>query len=61
VYLFAKSSVKFRRFVILVSIRSGWIHLSTLSSFAGPLQLVVYFDKLTWQRWAAKNGVKELG
>jgi hypothetical protein len=47
VYLFAKSSVKFRRFVILVSIRSGWIHLSTLSSFAGPLPLVVYFDKLT--------------
>jgi hypothetical protein len=38
VYLFTKSSVKFRRFVILVSIRSGWIHLSTLSSFAGPLQ-----------------------
>ncbi|MFT5799531.1 MAG: hypothetical protein ACI84R_003608, partial [Candidatus Azotimanducaceae bacterium] len=31
-------SEKFRRFVILVSIRSGWIHLSTLSSFAGPLQ-----------------------
>jgi len=28
---------KFRRFVILVSIRSGWIDLSTLSSFAGPL------------------------
>jgi hypothetical protein len=25
------------------------------------LPLVVYFDKLTWQRWAAKNGVKELG
>ncbi|MFT5066954.1 MAG: hypothetical protein ACI9TA_002581, partial [Reinekea sp.] len=32
-------SEKFRRFVILVSIRSGWIHLSTLSSFAGPLQI----------------------
>ena len=30
-------SEKFRRFVILVSIRSGWIHLSTLSEFAGPL------------------------
>ena len=29
---------KFRRFVILVSIRSCWIHLSSLSSFAGPLQ-----------------------
>ena len=29
---------KFRRFVILVSIRSCWIHLSTLSSFTGPLQ-----------------------
>jgi hypothetical protein len=23
--------------------------------------LDVYFDKLTWQRWAARNGVKELG
>jgi type I restriction enzyme S subunit len=34
-----KLSEKFRRFVILVSIRSGWIHLSTLSEFAGPLQL----------------------
>jgi hypothetical protein len=33
-------SEKFRRFVILVSIRSGWIHLSTLSEFAGPLQVV---------------------
>ncbi|AGI69441.1 hypothetical protein OAN307_c40200 [Octadecabacter antarcticus 307] len=32
-----KLSEKFRRFVILVSIRSCWIHLSTLSSFAGPL------------------------
>jgi hypothetical protein len=31
-------SEKFRRFVILVPIRSGWIHLSTLSEFAGPLQ-----------------------
>jgi hypothetical protein len=31
-------SEKFRRFVILVSIRSGWIYLSTLSEFAGPLQ-----------------------
>jgi len=30
-------SEKFRRFVILVSIQSGWIHLSTLSEFAGPL------------------------
>jgi len=29
-------SEKFRRFVILVSIRSRWIHLSTLSKFAGP-------------------------
>ncbi|MFT4708319.1 MAG: hypothetical protein ACI9PU_002168, partial [Ascidiaceihabitans sp.] len=29
---------KFRRFVIRASIRSGWIHLSTLSEFAGPLQ-----------------------
>jgi hypothetical protein len=34
-------SEKFRRFVILVSIRSGWIHLSTLSSFAGPLHIGV--------------------
>jgi two-component system, NarL family, nitrate/nitrite response regulator NarL len=34
-----KLSEKFRRFVILVSIRPGWIHLSTLSKFAGPLQL----------------------
>ena len=33
-----KLSEKFRRFVILVSIRSGWTHLSTLSEFAGPLQ-----------------------
>ncbi|EDZ43387.1 hypothetical protein RB2083_2902 [Rhodobacteraceae bacterium HTCC2083] len=32
-----KLSEKFRRFVILVSIRSGWIHLSTLSKFPGPL------------------------
>src|SRR6056297_1443353 len=32
-------SEKFRRFVILVSIQSGWIHLSTLSEFAGPLQV----------------------
>jgi len=31
-------SEKFRRFVILVSIRSCWIHLSTLSKFTGPLQ-----------------------
>ncbi|MDE0784936.1 MAG: hypothetical protein OSB34_17375, partial [Planktomarina sp.] len=31
----------FRRFVILVSIRSGWIHLRTLSEFAGPLQTVL--------------------
>jgi hypothetical protein len=31
-------SEKFRRFVILVSIRARWIHLSTLSKFAGPLQ-----------------------
>jgi hypothetical protein len=31
-------SEKFRRFVILVSIHSCWIHLSTLSEFAGPLQ-----------------------
>jgi hypothetical protein len=30
-------SKKFRRFVILVSIRSCWIHLSTLSEFAGAL------------------------
>jgi len=30
-------SEKFRLFVILVSIRSWWIHLSTLSEFAGPL------------------------
>jgi hypothetical protein len=30
-------SEKFRRFVILVSIRARWIHLSTLSKFAGPL------------------------
>ncbi|MEY8142129.1 hypothetical protein AB9F27_08090, partial [Falsihalocynthiibacter sp. CO-5D18] len=34
-----KLSEKFRRFVILVSIRLCWIHLSTLSEFAGPLQL----------------------
>jgi hypothetical protein len=32
-------SEKFRRFVILVSIRARWIHLSTLSKFAGPLQM----------------------
>ena len=32
-------SEKFRRFVILVSFRSDWIHLCTLSEFAGPLQL----------------------
>ena len=32
-------SEKFRLFVILVSIHSGWIHLSTLSEFAGPLQV----------------------
>ena len=31
-------SEKFRLFVILVSIRSCWIHLSTLSEFARPLQ-----------------------
>ena len=31
-------SEKFRRFVILVSILSCWIHLSTLSNFLGPLQ-----------------------
>jgi transposase len=31
-------SDKFRRFVVLVSILSCWIHLSTLSNFAGPLQ-----------------------
>ena len=31
-------SEKFRRFVMIVSIHSGWIHLSTLSKFAGPLQ-----------------------
>lgn len=34
-------SEKFRRFVILVSIHSHWIHLSTLSKFTGPLQYVV--------------------
>jgi hypothetical protein len=33
-------SEKFRRFVILVSIHQCWIHLSTLSEFAGPLQLM---------------------
>ena len=32
-------SQKFRHFVILVSIHSGWIHLNTLSEFAGPLHL----------------------
>ncbi|WP_456389703.1 hypothetical protein, partial [Profundibacter sp.] len=32
-------SEKFRRFVILVSIRSCWIHLSTLPEFAGPLHI----------------------
>jgi len=37
-------SEKFRRFVILVSIRSCWIHLSTLSSFAGPLQSLAPSD-----------------
>jgi hypothetical protein len=31
-------SEKFRRFVILVSIYQCWIHLSTLSKFARPLQ-----------------------
>jgi hypothetical protein len=31
-------SEKLRRFVILVSIRSGWVHLSTLSKFAEPIQ-----------------------
>jgi hypothetical protein len=35
-----KLSEKFRRFVILVSIRSGWIHLSTLSEFARSLQCI---------------------
>jgi len=34
-------SEKFRRFVSLVSIRSWWIHLSTLSKFSGPLQFPV--------------------
>ena len=51
-------SEKFRRFVILVSIRSGWIHLSTLSEFAGPLQFELRlgqkqlrgkFEMNTWQ------------
>ena len=36
-----KLSEKFRRFVIHVSIHSGWTHLSTLSEFAGPLQILV--------------------
>jgi hypothetical protein len=31
-------SEKFRLFVILVSIHSGWLHLNTLSNFGGPLQ-----------------------
>jgi hypothetical protein len=31
-------SEKLRLLVICVSCRSCWIHLSTLSSFAGPLQ-----------------------
>ena len=34
-------SHKFRRFVILASIHSGWIHLSTLSQFARPLHSAV--------------------
>jgi hypothetical protein len=33
-------SEKFRRFVILVSIHQCWIHLSTLSNFAGPLHII---------------------
>jgi hypothetical protein len=32
-------SEKLRLFVICVSCLQGWIHLSTLSSFAGPLQI----------------------
>lgn len=31
-------SEKLRRLVIRVSIRSGWVHLSTLSKFAEPIQ-----------------------
>ncbi|MEH6645838.1 hypothetical protein, partial [Sulfitobacter sp.] len=41
-------SEKFRRFVILISIRSGWIDLSTLSNFAGPLH---YFFGRIYQRF----------
>ncbi|WP_220669575.1 hypothetical protein, partial [Roseinatronobacter ekhonensis] len=41
-------SEKFRRFVILVSIRARWIHLSTLSKFAGPLQ---------WQAFTGEDAV----
>jgi N-acyl-L-homoserine lactone synthetase len=48
-------SEKFRRFVILVSIRSGWIHLSTLSEFAGPLQIVQGLVDV-----AAENGASSL-
>jgi hypothetical protein len=38
-------SEKFRRFVIFVSIRSSWIHLSTLSEFAGPLHSIDELSK----------------
>jgi hypothetical protein len=48
-------SEKFRLFIILVSIRSCWIHLSTLSKFAGPLQrsgtsrALAFAEALLWQ------------
>ncbi|MBU2935956.1 L-rhamnose mutarotase [Pacificibacter marinus] len=38
-------SEKLRLFVICVSCLHGWIHLSTLSSFAGPLQYTIYLRR----------------
>jgi cell division protein FtsL len=53
-------SEKFRRFVILVSIHSCWIHLSTLSEFAGPLQAQRDGGERPGQISAEKARIKEL-
>lgn len=42
-------SEKIRCFVILACVRSFWIHLGTLSNFAGPLQ-ITKLAKQTWRR-----------
>jgi hypothetical protein len=40
-------SEKLRLFVISVSYLQGWIHLSTLSNFAGPLHYAMNADRQT--------------